>query len=80
MILKENYYPELLNELYKPILAKFGLDLIFEHKDMESYLDILDDHIKTNSEIKIDSRYLSDEDKLSDDDMIFVKSIETLFQ
>lgn len=79
MILKENYYPELRNELNKLILTKFGLDLIFEQKDMESYLDILDDHIKTNNEIKIESRYLLDEDKLLDDDTILVKSIESFF-
>ena len=79
MILKENYYPELRNELNKLILTKFGLDLIFEQKDMDSYLDILDDHIKTNNEIKIESRYLLAEDKLLDDDTILVKSIESFF-
>jgi hypothetical protein len=46
---------------------------------MESYLDILDDHIKTNNEIKIKPRYLLDEDKLLDDDTILTKSIESFF-
>ena len=44
---------------------------------MDSYLDILDDHIRTHNEIKIDSRYLLDEHKLLNDDTILVKSIDT---
>ena len=57
MIIKENYYPELLDELEKLILYKFGLQFKFEQKSMDSYLDILDDHIRTHNEIKIDSRF-----------------------
>jgi len=32
MILKENYYPELIDELEKLIIDKFGLHLKFEQK------------------------------------------------
>ena len=45
-------------------LFKFGLQFKCEQQHMVSYLDILDDHIKTHDEIKIDSRYLLDEHKL----------------
>ena len=44
---------------------------------MDSYLDILDDHIRTHNEIKIDSRYLLDEHRLLNDDTLLVKSIDT---
>ena len=45
---------------------------------MDNYLDILDGHIKTHDEIKIDSRYLLDEHKLLNYDTILVKSIDTV--
>ena len=79
MILKENYYPELLDELEELIFYKFGLRFKFEQKSMISYSDILDDHIVTYNEIEIDSRYLLDEHKLLNDDTIIVKSIKTFF-
>jgi hypothetical protein len=48
--------------------------------NMDSYLDILDDHIKTHDEINIDNMYLFYEHKLLNDDTILVKSIETFLK
>ena len=45
MIETANYKPELLKELHKLILNKFGLNLKFTEKEMtEDYLNILDEH------------------------------------
>jgi hypothetical protein len=50
MIIKENYKRELLLEFNKIIIKKFGLNLIFEQKDMKNYIDIIDEHKIENIE------------------------------
>jgi hypothetical protein len=45
MLLKENYTDKLLLELHEVTYHKFGLNLTFEQKEMNHYLDILDNHI-----------------------------------
>ena len=45
MLLKENYTDKLLLELHEVTYHKFGLKLTFDQKEMNHYLDILDNHI-----------------------------------
>ena len=47
---KSKFNPELLQIFNTLILEKFGLDLKFDEKKMENYLDILDDHLTEDTE------------------------------
>ena len=54
MIQKENYKPEMLFEFSNLIKKKLGFDLTFTQKEMnEDYLDILDKHILTDTDLII---------------------------
>lgn len=44
MIEKTTYKPQLLTELNVWIKERFGFDLVFTEKEIDNYLDILDDH------------------------------------
>jgi len=79
MILKKKYYDGLLCDLKQLILNNFGLDLTFEQKEMDNYLDVLDDHIKPSDDIIVDTRYLIDQDRLLNDDTVLIKTITTFF-
>jgi hypothetical protein len=77
MILKTMYNAQILQEFSKVIFNKFGLNVKFEEKAMDHYLDIINDHItnKRNT-ITINQRYLLDKEKLLNDDTLFVNQIK----
>ena len=50
MLEKSKFNPELLQIFNILILEKFGLDLKFDEKKMDNYLDILDDHLTEDIE------------------------------
>ena len=77
MILKEHYNDKILNEFSKVIVDKFGLNVKFEEKKMDHYLDILDAHVKVPENVlTIDQRYLLDKDKLLNDETPFVQHVK----
>ena len=50
MIEKQYYNSELLDVFNQLIMDRFGLDLKFEQKEMNHYLDIIDDHLVEHQE------------------------------
>jgi hypothetical protein len=50
MIEKQYYNSELLDVFNQLIINRFGLDLKFEQKEMNHYLDIIDDHFVEHQE------------------------------
>ena len=80
MILIEHYHEGILNEFNNVIYNVIGLQIKFEKKEMEHYLDILDDHIKIKDTIIIDQRYLLDQEKLLNDETLFTQNVNKFLE
>lgn len=81
MILRENYNDSILQEFSKVIYSKFGLNVKFEEKEMEHYLNILDKRVKSQRQIiDINQRYLLDKDNLLNDNTLLVNQVKSFLE
>ena len=70
MFEQRKFNPELLQIFNILILEKFGLDLKFDEKKMDNYLDILDDHLKEDNEdteSDVGEEYLKEQSEINNE-------------